>query len=128
MGLSKFLQHGAVALATATVILAASLSSASADETGMASIHEWRVERGKVCMSDHFHTGNGSGRTKKLARVAAIKAWQEFTAWEYGTTWASFRRAGSKSISYSRSMDGWDATVEARACKRRTKRRGRRRN
>lgn len=67
--------------------------TAVADETGMASIHAWRSERGKVCMAEHFHSGSGEGRTKKLARKAAFSDWQGFTAWEYGTDWARFSRS-----------------------------------
>lgn len=94
---------------------------AGADETGLASMHSWRLERGRTCMVDHFHYGNGEGRTKKQARDAAIKSWQEFAAFEYGTDWAHFRRAGSRSIGYSATTNGWSATVEARPCN--TKRR-----
>ena len=98
---------------------------AQADDTGMASIHAWRAERGKVCMVDHFHSGKGEGRTKKLARRAAISDWQGFTAWEYGTDWAYFNRAASRSVQYSRTDTGWQARLEARPCRYR-KRRGRR--
>ena len=98
---------------------------AVADDTGMASIHSWRAERGKVCLIDHYHAGNGEGRTKKLARRAAIKDWQGFTAWEYGTDWAYFKRAASRAIEYSRTESGWQARLEARPCRKR-KRRGRR--
>ena len=97
----------------------------NADDTGMASIHTWRAERGKVCLVDHFHSGNGVGRTKKLARRAAINDWQGFTAWEYGTDWAYFKRAASRSVHYSRTDSGWQASLEARPCRYR-KRRGRR--
>lgn len=99
-----------------------------ADETGMASMHDWRRERGKICLVGHFHSGHGIGRTKKLARRAAIRSWQEFTAWEYGTTWAYFRRAANRSINVTRSASGWEANVEARACKRVRKRRARRKS
>ena len=103
-------------------------SPVQADETGMASMHDWRRERGKICLVGHYHSGAGTGRTKKQARRAAIRSWQEFTAWEYGTSWAYFRRAASRSISVTRSASGWEATVEARACKRARTRRARRRS
>jgi len=101
--------------------------TAIADETGMASIHAWRSERGKICMSDHSHSGTGEGRTKKLARKAAISDWQGFTAWEYGTDWARFSRAAGRSVEYSSWGSGWRATVQARACKSRPRRRRRNR-
>jgi hypothetical protein len=94
-------------------------SPAYADETGLASIHAWRAERGMTCMVDHYHQGSGEGPTKSRARAAAITSWQEFTAFEYGTDWAYFRYAGSKSVGYMKTPDGWQATVEGRPCNRR---------
>lgn len=91
----------------------------SADETGMASMHEWvRVGR-KVCYKDHTHYGSSSGhRSKRAALRAAIKEWQEFTAFEYGTSWAYFRRANAKRNSCNREASGWYCSVQARPCKR----------
>jgi len=89
-----------------------------ADDTGFASIHDLRRERGRLCMSDHWHSGNGSGRTKRAARRAAVGAWQSFTAMEYGTDWARFRRARSKAIRCSRTgRRSYDCSVEARPCR-----------
>lgn len=108
-----------------SVMLAAIICAcapAVADESGLASMHDLRRERGITCMSDHFHSGTGEGSTKKAARAAAIKAWQEFTAFEYGTDWANFRNAASKSIGYSKASSGWSASVEARPCNARRRR------
>lgn len=98
--------------------------SAVADESGMATMHDWRSERGITCLVAHFHSGSGEGRTKRAARRAAITSWQEFTAFEYGLDWAYYRHAGSKSIGYSKTSNGWSATVEGRPCnfRRRTRR------
>ena len=49
-------------------------------DTGFASIHTWRAERGITCMIDHFHSGCRKGRTKKAALNAAIVSWEGFTA------------------------------------------------
>lgn len=92
---------------------------ARADQTGLASMHDQRREGRKVCMSSHFHSGTGQGRTKKAAKAAAIKAWQEFTAFEYGLDWAYYRRAASRGLRYDRTASGWEAYVEARPCRRR---------
>ena len=43
------------------------------------------------------------------------------------TTWARFSRAASKSIAYTKSSSGWEARVDARACKNRRRARKRRR-
>jgi hypothetical protein len=91
-------------------------TEAFADETGFAGMHDWRKERGIMCFADHFHGGAGKGRTKKAARHAAIKAWRVYTATEYGTDWAYFGRAASKSTEYTREANGWSALVQARPC------------
>ncbi|MBX9684281.1 MAG: hypothetical protein K2X41_10870 [Hyphomicrobium sp.] len=88
-----------------------------ADETGFADMHNVRKERGRICMSDHYHYGSGTGATKQAALAAAIQAWSSFTDFEYGSTWASFKRATGKSVSYSASSGGWSADISARACK-----------
>lgn len=90
-----------------------------ADETGMASMHEWRRERGKTCMAAHFHSGYGEGRSKKRAMNAAVLSWREFTAAEYGTDWAYWRRASSKSARCNGSGAFWSCSIEARPCRRR---------
>ncbi len=89
-----------------------------ADDTGLASIHDLRRERGRLCQADHWHSGSGSGRTKRAAKRAAIGSWQSFTAMEYGSDWARFRRARSKAIRCSRTgRRSYDCTVEARPCR-----------
>lgn len=89
-----------------------------ADDTGFASIHDMRRERGRLCLTDHWHSGNGSGRSKRAAKRAAVRSWQNFTAMEYGTDWARFRRARSKALRCSRTgRRSFDCTVEARPCR-----------
>ena len=78
---------------------------------------------GKVCMTDHFHYGSSSGhRTKKIARTEAIASWAGFTAFEYGSAWASFRLARSKGERCARGENGWGCNVEAVPCRRVRKR------
>ena len=89
-----------------------------ADETGMAGIHTWRKVGKKTCLVDHFHDGDGSGSTQKLAELAAIRSWQSFTDLEYGSDWAKFQIANSKSMKCTR--DGgaqWSCRAEAVACR-----------
>jgi hypothetical protein len=104
-----------------TALLLAPLTSvpAAADETGFASMHDLRREAGRLCMTDHWHTGNGSGRSKKAARYDAIRSWSDFTDLEYGRSWASFRHARGKGIRCQRSGKGYDCSVQARPCRRR---------
>lgn len=92
---------------------------AMADETGLATVlHSVRREGARLCLDGHFHYGNSSGQpTKKAAEVAAIKDWAGFTAFEYGSTWANFAKAGSKKIGCTQSSGSWGCSLEARPCK-----------
>ena len=96
-----------------------------ADDTGLAqALHELRREGSKLCQVGHFHTGTSAGvPSKKAAMGQAIDSWQSFTALEYGTDWASYRLAGTKSAKCTTSTSGWACEVEARPCKRLSRRR-----
>ena len=81
------ISSGFIALAT----LFGCLTVASADDTGLASIHEWRHAGSKTCFVDHTHDGSGTGATKSAALAEAIRNWQDFTVLEYGTDWGYYR-------------------------------------
>jgi hypothetical protein len=110
-----------VVLGLVVAVLAATsvgVPTAFAAETGLATMHAWRREGGRICMSDHWHYGSsGVQRSKRAAQRAAMRSWQDFTALEYGGHWARYRRAASRRISCSRSGGGWSCDVEARPCK-----------
>jgi hypothetical protein len=92
-----------------------------ADETGFAGIHAWKQEKGhRICMSDHFHDGSGTGATQKAAQKAAAQSWMEFTAFEYGSAWGSYKQAASKNLDCHRLANGaksWSCSTSARPCK-----------
>lgn len=90
---------------------------AQASETGVAGIHSWVRSGGKTCLADHYHDGSGSGPTKQRAQAAAVRAWTDFTAWEYGTSWGRFSIAAGKSVKCDKSGDGFSCQVSARACR-----------
>ena len=92
---------------------------ALADETGLAqALHDTRREGGRLCLSDHFHDGNSSGaRSRNLAEKAAVVAWAEFTNFEYGSSWASWRNARSKTMSCESGASGWSCHASARPCR-----------
>ena len=77
---------GALALG----LVMASGGAAVAQETGLAGLHDWVRVGGRTCLLDHFHDGSGSGPTRAAAQRAAIQAWIDFTAWEYGSRWGSY--------------------------------------
>jgi hypothetical protein len=90
-----------------------------ADDNGMAgAIHDLRREGGKLCQIDHWHYGSGTGANKKLAMADAVGSWQKFTALEYGSDWARFQRAASKSVSCSKEGSGGvSCAIEGRPCR-----------
>ncbi|MEI9901155.1 MAG: hypothetical protein WDN31_14565 [Hyphomicrobium sp.] len=92
-------------------------ASAFADDTGFAYAHDLRKEGGRLCMSEHFHSGSGSGKSKPAAQAAAARSWADFTNFEYGSAWARWSLAGSKSVRYTKDASGWSADVDARPCR-----------
>lgn len=105
-------------LLAAVIAMPVSPPPVQADDTGFAYMHDMRRERGRLCMTDHWHSGSGSGPSKRAARNAAVRAWQNFTALEYGTDWARFSRARSKGVKCTRTgRRAYDCSVEARPCR-----------
>lgn len=97
-------------------LLTASAIAASAQ--GMADLHDKVRVGGKLCMSDHYHSGNSAGMaSKNAAEKEAIRNWQDFTGWEYGSAWGSFAAAVGKSMKCSGGGNNWGCTVEARPCR-----------
>jgi hypothetical protein len=107
---------GACALALAG-LLAGGASAQQGGETGVAEIHSWVKVGRKTCMLDHYHDGQGTGRTKALAEKSAILSWSEFTAWEYGSPWARYSIAVSKGMECSPASGSWSCHVQARPCR-----------
>ena len=106
-------------LLTLAALLFAAIPTAHADETGLASIHEMRHEKGRrVCMTEHFHDGSGTGKTRKAAEEAAKESWVSFTVFEYGTDWGSYTLASSQTMECSNIGDGYSCATQARPCKR----------
>ena len=77
---------GALALG----LMVALAGEAAAQETGLAGMHSWTRAGGRTCLLDHFHDGSGSGPTRAAAQRAAMQAWSDFTAFEYGPRWGSY--------------------------------------
>lgn len=106
----------AILLVSAGLVLTPAL--VHAQDSGMAGMHDQQREGGKMCFTDHYHWGNGTGDTKTSAQKAAIRSWIDFTSLEYGNRWASFANSASKKTSYTKEAKGWSATVESRPCRR----------
>lgn len=87
--------------------------------TGLAAMHALRRERGKLCMADHFHYGNGSSpKSKARALAEAKRAWASFVNVEYGPAWARYSLAGSKGGNCTRSGGDYNCAISARPCRR----------
>jgi len=104
------------ALAGCAAVCAVSVP-AMADDTGFAYMHDLRKEGGRTFFTDHYHYGSGAGASKAAAQKDAIGSWVSFTDFEYGSDWARFSRAASKSISCSGSGGNVSCQIEARPCK-----------
>jgi hypothetical protein len=92
--------------------------AAQAQETGLAGMHSWTRAGGRTCLLDHFHDGSGSGPTRPAAMRAAMRAWSDFTAFEYGGRWASYGAAASKRMGCSGGPGNYSCSTSARPCRR----------
>ncbi|MFN3869284.1 MAG: hypothetical protein ACK4MF_09485 [Hyphomicrobiaceae bacterium] len=113
-----------VAVLLAACTLAASAHGAAAHKagaavTGLAAMHDMRREKGRLCMTDHFHHGSSAGQPSKAAAMKeAVASWSGFTAFEYGNEWANFAKAGSKTATCTKSTSGsWGCELQARPCR-----------
>jgi hypothetical protein len=103
-------------ISLALIAISAPVAASAQDVSGLAAMHDLRREKGKLCMSDHWHSGSGTGATKDAAQKAAVRSWIDFTDLEYGCRWAGFGNAAGKKVSYSKESSGWSASVEGRPC------------
>jgi hypothetical protein len=95
-----------------------STGTGRSQDTGLDMLHDKVRVDGKLCMAEHFHDGSGSGPTRAMAMHAAIRAWADFTAWEYGNRWGRFSAALSKRSSCSGGPGNYSCNVSARPCRR----------
>jgi len=107
----------AVARAAGFALALALTAGGASAQDGLAGLHEWVKVGRKTCMVDHFHDGSGTGATKAQAQAAAIRAWTDFTAWEYGPHWGRYALAVSKTVSCSGGPGNFNCSVSARACR-----------
>jgi hypothetical protein len=115
--LKRFIMELILVWTTAASVLGVTRPIA-AHETGLASIHDWRREGGRICMSDHYHDGSGNGRTRHHAQLAAMHAWSDFTVFEYGSAWGHFGLAAGRKVRCTGGGQSWYCAVVARPCKR----------
>lgn len=91
-----------------------------ASAQGLTDLHTKVRVGNKICFSSHYHDGSGSGNSRKGAEADAVKSWQGFTGWEYGSAWGNFWIAEGRGIKCEQSSaNAWSCHVQARACRRR---------
>ncbi len=91
-------------------------TSAPARSCNALTFHDEQREGGVCCFTDHFHSGASSGQaTKAKAMAEAVRSWQDFVSFEYGSAYSSWNRAHSKSADCSNG-NGWSCSIEARPC------------
>jgi hypothetical protein len=93
------------------------LPAGFAQAQGLDELHSKVRVGGRICMADHFHDGSGTGRTVAQAQAAAIRAWIDFTAWEYGRRWGSYGASVSKRMSCSGGAGSYSCSVSSRPCR-----------
>jgi hypothetical protein len=106
-----------IALGLACVGASAQEKKSTAAVTGIDKIHAQARVGGKVCMVDHEHYGEGNLPSKRGAEAAAVRAWESFTAWEYGSAWGRYSLAVAKKMSCSASGAAWTCQTTARPCR-----------
>lgn len=85
--------------------------------TGIDKIHAQARFGNRVCMTSHRHYGEGTMPSRNGAEAAAIRAWQVFTADEYGNAWGSHALATNKSMKCSQSGGFWTCGTIAYPCR-----------
>ena len=115
------MQLRTAALALGLVVVLAPAGDARAQSTkavtGIDRIHAQARVGAKICMTTHEHYGEGTLSSRKGAEGAAIRAWQVFTADEYGTAWGSYALAAGKQMSCAEGGAGWICKTTARPCR-----------
>jgi len=109
------MKHGLLCVSAFALALGSTAGAVQAQ--GLDELHSKVRVGGKVCMADHFHDGSGSGSTRAAAQRAAINAWIDFTAWEYGRRWGSYAAAVGKSMSCSGGAGSYSCSTSARPCR-----------
>jgi hypothetical protein len=104
---------GALALGLMTALGGAAV----AQETGLASMHSWVRAGGRTCLLDHFHDGSGSGPTRAAAQRAAMQAWSDFTAFEYGPRWGSYGASIRQRMRCTGGPGNYSCDTSSRPCR-----------
>jgi len=101
-----------------TIFLLAGSANAATDFDN-ASTHQQARFGSKTCFTTHYHSGiSPSWPTKKGAQTYAIRQWVNFTTFEYGKKWGSYRLARSKTMDCQTTGGRWICETLAFPCRR----------
>jgi len=91
----------------------------AATVTGLSALHTLTRTGNRLCMSDHYHFGDGESRKSKAQALKAAKRdWVSFVSAEYGSAWARYSLAGSKGGKCTKKNGLYVCSISARPCKR----------
>ena len=83
-----------------------------------------KLPNGKICRvvlgEIHYHAGNAADRNKARSQRKAIKAWRDFTVFEYGTKYGNWGKARKRTMrcSWDRDKRVWWCRAQAQPCMR----------
>lgn len=106
--------------AAAVAFTFVTITATPTDANTLANMHTIKPVGGKMCMVDHpHHRESGAFRSKAQAKARVIRAWENYTRFEYGSAWASYRLAIKKNLKCTTSSGGQTScTLVAYPCRR----------
>jgi len=120
------IRYGVVAATAFALMLMSSGPGFSARDYGVDLIVNYgmKLPNGKICRvilgNTHMHAGNAADRSKARSKRKAIKAWRDYTVFEYGSKYGKWAKARKRSIrcSYDREKRVWRCRADAQPCMR----------
>lgn len=118
------IRYGILAAAAFVMMLMADTQGAAARDYGVDLIVNYgmKLPNGKVCRvilgHPHYHAGNAADRSKARSQRKAIKAWRNYTVFEYGPGYGSWAASTKKSMrcSYDREKRVWRCRAQSQPC------------
>ena len=106
---------------SATVAIAftfMALTATPALSNALANMHTLKPVNGKLCMVNHPHyRESGTYRTKAQAQARVIRAWENYTRFEYGRAWARYDLSIKKNMTCVTGAGGTSCTLVAHPCR-----------
>lgn len=118
---SKQLNHPALLPTQPSGPTTAALTAAPRSPAAAADTSTWAKAPGPggtVCFASHFHYGTSREQIDpEVGKQLALVTWSEFVSFEYGTMYADYALAQSKSAHCEHKAGQWTCTIQARPCR-----------